>query len=98
MDGIAVLITENYKGGSIAKEPEESRIEIFVTEKSITRGEWNDAGQRGLNPSIALTTARINYNGEKTIEYCGKRYGVYRTYHDAKTDEIELYLEEKAGM
>lgn len=98
MDGIAVLIRETYKSDSIgAQIPEEVKTEVLVSEKSLTRAEWRDAGQKGLNPSIVLTTARINYSGEKTIEYCGMRYGVYRTYHDAATDEIELYLEEKAG-
>lgn len=99
MDGTAVLIRETYKSDSIGVQvPDEEKTEVLVSKKTLTRAEWKAAGQKGLNPSIVLTTARINYAGEKTIEYCGMRYGVYRTYHDVATDEIELYLEEKAGV
>lgn len=38
-----------------------------------------------------------DYNGEDTILYNGKAYGVYRTYH-AKTDVLELYVERKGGV
>ena len=36
------------------------------------------------------------YAGEQIVEYQGRRYGVYRTYQ-AKTDELELYVERKGG-
>lgn len=38
----------------------------------------------------------FDYNGEDIVEIDGNRYSVYRTYR-AKADEIELYLEKKAG-
>ena len=35
-----------------------------------------------------------DYNEEKTVEYKGKQYGIYRVYR-GKTDSIELYAERK---
>lgn len=99
MDGGAILIREEYIDDIIGQElSEEYRTDIFVTEKSVGRSEWYDAGKSGLNPSIVLETSYIDYNGEQIIEYNGQRYGIYRTYHPENSDQIELYLEEKAGV
>jgi hypothetical protein len=37
-----------------------------------------------------------DYDGERLLEYNGKRYGIYRTYH-GRGDQIELYVERKGG-
>ena len=37
-----------------------------------------------------------DYNGEKTLEYNGKTYAIYRVYHPDE-DYIELYAESKGG-
>lgn len=71
---------------------------IFVSEGAITRNEWFKAGQNGMNPEIMLTTPAINYSGEDVIEYKKIRYGIYRTYHQEDSDEIELYLRRKGGV
>jgi SPP1 family predicted phage head-tail adaptor len=95
-NGIAYLIGKTYTldaiGQSIATE---TRTMVYVTEKSISRSEWYDAGQQGLNPSIQLSTPRCNYSGQREIEYEGRRYSVYRTYLNG--DRVELYLELKGG-
>ena len=70
--------------------------EIYVTERAITRQEWAEAGRLGLNPEIELVTPFMNYGGQTEIEYCGKRYGIYRTYQNG--DNVELYLEKKGGL
>ena len=100
MDGIAYLIQKTYGNDEIGQmiSESETRMEIFVTVESVSRREWSDAGKSGLNPEIKITTAVINYSGEKEVEYNGIRYAIYRSYHPSNTDQIELYLERKNGV
>lgn len=99
MEGTAVLISRSYIKDDIGQDVStESRTEIWVTQKSITRNEWYEAGRNGLNPQIVLETSLVDYSGENLVEYNGERYGVYRTYSPPDRDTIELYLEKKAGV
>lgn len=99
MDGVAYLLKESYKEDKIGQHvPAKVRSEIFVSEGPITRNEWFKAGQSGMNPEIVLTTAAVNYSGETAIEYKNVRYGIYRTYHEKDSDEIELYMHRKGGV
>lgn len=68
---------------------------IYCDVGSVTRSEWAQAAQVGLNAQIVIKTPAVNYNDELTVDVEGKRYGVYRTYSDGEI--IELYLERKAG-
>ena len=70
--------------------------EIFAQVESVTRAEFFDAGRNGLNPEYKFTVFFDDYEGEDTVIYNGKPYGIYRTYR-AKTDELELYAERKGG-
>ena len=100
MDGVAYLISKTYKEGSLGQRipAEEVQTEIFVTRGSISRREWMDAGRNGLNPEILLKTAVVNYSGEREILFEEVRYAVYRTFNPPDSDEIELYLQRKAGV
>lgn len=100
MDGVVYLIQKIYKEDAIGQRiPDvENRLELFAAIESVSRREWAEAGRNGLKPEIKITTAAINYSGEKEIEYNGTRYSVYRTYHLPESDQIELYLERKAGV
>lgn len=100
MDGEAYLIQPIYKKDSIGQAiPDgETRLGIFVSEESVSRREWMDAGRNGLNPEHLLKTAAINYSGESEVEYEGVRYAIYRTFSPPDSDEIELYLHRKAGV
>ena len=51
-----------------------------------------------MNPEIVFTTPLVNYCWEPEAEFHGVRYAIYRTYFVQDTDEIELYLERKAGV
>lgn len=98
MDGVAYLIHKSHTRDELGQlVPKEEKIEVFVMTKSVSGKEWHEAGRNGLKADIALITAYVNYSGETFIEYDGVRYGIYRTYHNKETDEIELYLEKKAG-
>lgn len=70
--------------------------DVFAQIGSVTREEFMEGGRNGLNPEFRFTLFFGDYNGERTVKYNGKRYGVYRTYH-ARTDIIELYAERKGG-
>lgn len=98
--GEAELISTTYKEDAAGQRiPDgEVRTEILVRVESVNRREWTDAGRNGFNPEIKLITAAINYSGEREIEFDGARYSVYRTYNLPNSDEIELYLERKAGV
>lgn len=90
---IAETISMNEIGVPVSTE---TARQIYVFERSVTGTEWREAGRRGINAAVCLTTPRCNYQGEKIVEYEGMRYGVYRTY--VAGDDIELYLEEKGGL
>ena len=97
---IGVVYTEDEIGQLVPMETERA---VWASIQSVTRAEWAQAGQAGLNPELVLTMPRVNYNGQKIVELrkdCGRpvRYGVYRTYFSSDSDEIELYLEQKAGV
>lgn len=99
MDGVAYLIAETFEEDAIGQRiPQENRREIFVTVDNIGRNEWMEAGRNGLSPELMLKTAAINYSGEEIIEFEGARYAIYRTHRKAVTDEIEFYLQRKAGV
>lgn len=74
----------------------EERRDVFCNASSVTQTEFFEGGRNGLNPEYRFTMFFADYNDEKVIEYNGKRYGVYRTYQ-ARTDELELYVERKGG-
>lgn len=65
--------------------------------ESVSQSEFYKGGEAGLKPEFRLTTAIIDYSGEKEVELDGKRYGIYRTYEVDK-DYIELYCERKGGV
>lgn len=70
--------------------------DVFCQVESVTRAEFFDAGRNGLNPEYRFAVFFGDYNGERTVRYNGKMYGVYRTYH-ARNDVLELYVERKGG-
>ena len=45
---------------------------------------------------MCFAMQKFDYNGEDTLEYDGKLYGIYRTFL-ARGDVIELYCEKKGG-
>ena len=70
--------------------------DVFAQVDSVTRAEFFEAGRNGLNPEYVFRVFFGDYDGERIVEYKGKRYGVYRTYH-GRNDMMELYAERKGG-
>ena len=100
MDSSIILIEKTYTEDELGQRipGEEKHTEILVRINSIGRNEFYKAGQSGLNPEFVFITARINYSGEKEIEFEGKRYSVYRAFSPPDSDDIELYVHKKVGV
>lgn len=99
MDDVIMLLSQEYLPNGFGDQiPVETARQIWATIQSVSRQEVADAGQRGISPEVVAITPAINYNGEALAEWGGKRYGIYRTYHPPDSDDIELYLERKAGV
>lgn len=98
MDDIVYLIRETWTQNSFGGQvPAEAKTAVWANIQSVTRAEWSEAGQAGLQPQMVAVTPLVNYHGEQIVELQnGKRLFVYRTY--VRDDEIELYLEERAGV
>lgn len=69
---------------------------VFCQVSSITRSEFFDAGRNGLNPEFMFSMFAGDYEGERTCEYRGQQYSIYRTYL-GRNDTLELYAERKGG-
>ena len=73
----------------------ETSRQVFCRVSSVSQTEFFEAGRNGLNPEWRFSVFAADYQGEETVIYNNKRYGVYRTYRDG--DFIELYVERKGG-
>ena len=73
------------------------RREILANVDSVSRTEWSDAGKLGHNAEWRFTIFAGDYEGERSCEFRGIAYGIYRTYQ-ASLDRVELYAERKAGV
>ena len=99
MDDLILLIALSYSQDEIGQMvATERRMPVWASIQSVSRMEWMQAGQQGLNPSLMVSTPIVNYSGEEQVEVGGKRYAVYRTYFNCNSDMVELYLTEKAGI
>lgn len=99
MDDLIILIAFTYSQDEIGQMvAAEQRTPVWASIQSVSRLEWMQAGQQGLNPSLMVSTPTVNYHGEEQVEVDGKRYAVYRTYFNRDSDMIELYLTDKVGI
>lgn len=103
MDELIQLIGQTYSPDEIGQmAAQETAMPVWARVRSVTRSEWADAGQRGMQPQLVATTPMVNYSGQRIVGIGSgdgmKRYAVYRTYFPPESDEIELYLEYQAGV
>lgn len=98
MDSVLELIQETYLTDPFGVPvPQRVSRKVFCQVGPITRTEFAYAGRNGLNPSFVFSVFAGDYRGERTLEYQGTTYGVYRTYLPPDEDYIELYVERKGG-
>jgi SPP1 family predicted phage head-tail adaptor len=69
---------------------------VFCSKLSITRAEFNVAGQQGHKPEMMIVVDSDSYEREKKLEYQGKRFNIYKTF--MRVDGFtELYCEVNAN-
>jgi SPP1 family predicted phage head-tail adaptor len=90
---IEITTTQDNIGQFI--KTEKSRT-IFCSKMSITRAEFNAAGNLGHKPTIMFIVDGDEYSKEKYLEFENVKYSVYKTFQRAD-NFIELYCEVKAG-
>ena len=97
MDSVIKLITERQEqdANGIFRPVTKSR-QVFCKVSSVGAKEFFDGGRRGLNPEYRFVVFAEDYKGERTLEYEGQTYGIYRNYR-INTDYIEIYVERKGG-
>ena len=94
---VITLVTETYVENEYGVSvPTVTKKEVFCQVDSVTRSEFYEGGRNGLNPEYRFTMFGPDYDGQRTVEYDGKAYGIYRTYI-GRNDTIELYAERKGG-
>ena len=65
---------------------------VFCSKLSITRQEFNVAGQQGHKPEMMLVVDSDSYDQEKKLQYQEKKYDIYKTFQ--RVDGFtELYCE-----
>lgn len=94
IDLVSVATTKDEYG---MEKTAETKRQVFVDVESVTRQEFFDAGQAGLQPQFVFVMFGPDYEDEKIVEYKGRRYQVYRTYA-RKDDNLELYVEDRPGV
>lgn len=71
---------------------------VYVQQRSVYQSEFYNAAQLGLHPSIVLTISnRLEYSGEKLVEFENVLYNVIRVDWDAQRDKVSLTCEERVG-
>lgn len=101
MDKSELIILEKPKYrrdglGQLVKDGVAHR-EIFCKIQNIKRAEWAAAAHNGKRAAYCVTVWADEYQGEEVAILNGFRYGIYRTY-SPNGEEMELYLEQKAGV
>lgn len=91
-----IPVTYSKDANGIQRATEGDPREVMCQVDSVTRSEFFEAGRNGLNPEFVFRVFFGDYEGERLVEYRGKRYSIYRTYH-GRNDMMELYAERKGG-
>lgn len=94
-DVIKLIKYSTTKDANGIDQKTETAREIFAEVRSIGAGEWHNATRDGLNPEYEFIVFFADYENEKTVEYNGAKYSIYRRYRD--NDRLELYCELRGG-
>lgn len=70
--------------------------QVCALPRGVYNAEFYNAAQAGLHPSITFEMAnRVDYEGEKLLEWEGSLYNVIRVDWTAQRDKISLVCEER---
>lgn len=76
----------------------EDKRTILARMDDVSRSEFFNAGQAGMRAEFRFIVNPIEYEGEDTLEWNGKRYAIYRHYNIPGTDDMELYAQREVGV
>ncbi len=69
---------------------------VYVQSRSVYQQEFYNAAQLGMRPSLVLIISnRMDYSGEKLVEYQGNTYDVIRADWKNGRDSLSLTLAER---
>lgn len=101
MDKTEELILEapKYREDELAQLVQDGVTQrtVFCRVQNIKRSEWAAAAHNGKRAAHCVTVWADEYQDEEVAILNGVRYGIYRTY-SPNGEEMELYLEQKAGV
>ena len=87
------LITETASAHGVHDTVTETAREVFCTVQSVTRNEFYNALNAGVQPEIVFKLALADdYKRERVVRWKGQKYRVVRTYLTAD-DGIEITCE-----
>jgi SPP1 family predicted phage head-tail adaptor len=90
---ITITTTKDELGQFIKTETSQ---QLFCAELSITRAEFNAAGQLGKKPSRVVIVDSDSYDDESLLEYNEIKYTIYKSF--PRVDGLtELYCEVRSG-
>ena len=95
VDGVITLITKTRQTDAYGRQTAtETKRDVFAQIDSVSRAEFFEAGQNGLNPEYRFTVFSGEWDGEREAEYNGVRYSIYRTYRPSayvRHDNVKTY-------
>lgn len=87
-------ITRDRRGQVVYNE---TSVSVVCDVVPVSRDEFFNGAQVGIEPAYQFNINPIEYNGQKIVEYNGRRFSVYRIY-ETGPDTLELYVEYTAGI
>lgn len=95
-DTIILVSEETLKDDTGQRYKSEVQTDELLCELvDITRNEWSTANQAGYEAEYEVKLFFLDYAGQRTAIFHGKRHAIYRTFR--KDDRIELYLGTRVG-
>jgi SPP1 family predicted phage head-tail adaptor len=98
LDDVCYLLTIQTQGKDDLGQAITTEVQqmTFCSRLSITRAEFNSAGQLGHKPDMMLVVDCDAYDQEQFLMYRDVKYSIYKTFR--RIDNFtELYCEVKAG-
>lgn len=97
MNDTIILVSEETRQDATKQtyKEEVQTDELLCDMGNITRMEWSQAQQAGFDAEYQITMFWLDYTGQRTAIFHGKRYAIYRVFRD--DERVELYLGTRVG-
>lgn len=70
----------------------------YAKKQSVKRGEFYNAVEVGITPSVEFVIKRLNYNNEEELLWNNERYSIIRTADPENKFDIVLVCSKKIGI